>query len=193
MAARYWELVIDGPRGWDLGFLRGYLAGKGLDGDIVDLEAEGFDCEPLREKIHELLNPKQDTLHVAVPEDCLDGVTQALAESASAGRPMSLRHKRPLAGARFGFSLRVYSREHGARFLAFFRNLPAGCRLVEEEPLRERQDPRSKGVELYAPSHDYELAGKGRVEGAFHAVLEAYRFCRGEDLIHQGKVEVLAE
>jgi len=188
MAAKYWELVIDGPKGWDLGFLRGYLSGKGLDGNLVDLEEEGFDCEPYREKIRELLNPEQDTLHVAVPEGALDGVTEALGESAAAGRPMTLRHRRPLSGAGFGFSLRVYSREHGARFLAFFRNLPAGARLVEEEPLREKQDPDSKGVELYAPSHDYELTGRGRVEGAFDAVLEAYRFCRREDLIHQEQI-----
>jgi hypothetical protein len=193
MAVKYWELVIDGPKGWDLGFLRGYLAGKGMQGDIVDLEAEGFDCEPYREKIRELLSPEKDTLHAVVPEGAMDGVAEALGESLSAGRPMTLRHQRPLAGASFGFSLRVYSREHGARFLAYFRDLPAGARLVETEPLRERQDPDSKGVELYAPSHDYELTGRGRVEGTFEAVLEAYRFCRKEDLIHQERAEVHAE
>ena len=79
------------------------------------------------------------------------------------------------------------------RFLAYFRNLPPGARLVEEEPLREKQDPDSKGVELYAPSHDYELTGRGRVEGAFDAVLEAYRFCRREDLIHQERAQLSEE
>lgn len=191
MAAKYWELVIDGPKGWDLGFLKGFLAGKGLDGRIVDAEEEGFDCSPYREKIRELLHPDRDTLHLVVPEEAIESVKQALAESTAKGHLMSLRHQRPLKGARFSFHLKVFSKEHGDRIRAFFGNLPPGARLVEVKPLTEKQDPDSMGVELYAPAHDYELTGEGTIEGDFEPVLEVYRFCRQEDLIHQKKAELV--
>ena len=46
MPERYVEMVIDGPSGWDIGFIRGYLRGKGQGGMVLDAEEEGFDCKP---------------------------------------------------------------------------------------------------------------------------------------------------
>ena len=46
MAVKYAELVVDGPRGWDIGFIRGFLRAKGLADRVLNAEAEGFDCRP---------------------------------------------------------------------------------------------------------------------------------------------------
>jgi hypothetical protein len=193
MAERYVEMVIDGPSGWDLGFIRGFLRGRALGGGVLDAEAEGFDCGSLRERLREVLHPGRETLHLLVPEDLVPTVREAVAESKSAGHPMAIRHERPLTGARFKFEMRVSSREHGKRFLDRLQHLPAGARHAEGTRFDEKEDPNARGVELYAPTHEYELVARGGVEGDLLPVLELYRFCRGEDLIHQDGAELVGE
>ncbi len=61
----------------------------------------------------------------------------------------------------------------------------------EDFHFEENRDPDAKGVELYAPTHHYELRGKGTVEGAVDGVVELYRYCRMEDLIHQDEAVLI--
>ena len=90
---------------------------------------------------------------------------------------------RPIAGARFEFSIAAYSEEHGRRILDWFERLPEGVRLEPAEPFRVRRDPRARGNEMYAPVHEYELRGEGAVEGELGGVLALLRLCRAEDLV----------
>ncbi len=41
--------------------------------------------------------------------------------------------------------------------------LPAGVKLTGRRAA-EKRDPRAKGVEAYAPAHDYEIEGGGTVD-----------------------------
>jgi len=38
MGTRYHELVIEGPRGWALGFIQGYLRSRGVEGLVLDAD-----------------------------------------------------------------------------------------------------------------------------------------------------------
>ena len=79
---RYREFVIEGPPGWTLGFIQGYVLGSGEALGVLDAEAEGFQCESLRERIRELLQRSSDTLHLVVPGDLAPRVRQAVADAA---------------------------------------------------------------------------------------------------------------
>ena len=191
MSSRYHELVIEGPRGWALGFIQGFLRGRGVDGRLLDAEKEGFDCEPLREKIRELLHPAAETSHLLVPEELVPMVREALGDADASARGLVLRHERPIGSARFGFSCAAYSRVDGQRIRDLFENLPEEVRLTAGTQFEETTDPEVQGPGLYAPAHGHEFKGEGGVEGALEGVLAIYRICRGEAMIRLGPAELV--
>ena len=193
MAGHYREIVLVGPRGFTLGFIEGFLRGRGLEGDVLDAEREGFDVASLRERIRELLHPSIDTLHLLTPEPLAPAVREAVGTAALRGASMTIRHERPVAGARFSFSFTVYSRPHADRIRGYFQHLPEGARLSPDSSFEESIHPDEIGVEVYTPSHEYELRGRGTVAGAIEAVLSLFRTCRDEDLIREGPVDLLGE
>jgi len=193
MGTRYVEFVIEGPRNWGLGFIRGYLRGKGHGGRILNAEQEDFDCERVREVIRELLNRSKETLHILVPEDLSDVVRSAVPEAAEVGREMKILREQNIKGARFSFSFNIYSKDHAERVMEVFRNLPEGVSLTEGSDFKTLEDPGAEGVELYAPTHHYEQTGRGAVAGDVDGVLKIYRYARSEDLVHQDEAELILE
>lgn len=191
MAEEFVELVVDGPRGWDIGFVRGFLAGRGLEAPILQAEEEGFACESFAEKAREVFQPGRERMHLLVPRGASALVKEAVTESAARGQAMAVRSERPLAGARFRFFARIFSRVHGERIRRLLTELPEGARAMTGSRWEEREDPDAKGEELYAPVHEYELKGEGAVEGELLAVLDVYRRCREEELIRVERAELI--
>ncbi len=191
MKTSYLEVVIDGPRGWDVGFVQGYLYGEGNGGRVFDAEDEGFDCEPLREQLKQMLHYESDTAHLLVPSDLSDNVKKAVELSRNVHHAMEIRHERALKGGRFTFSVHIYSKEHAEKIRELFDGLPEGVSLVDSKGFQEKVDPDAKGVELYAPTHDYEMKGEGTVEGDLDGLIQVYRACRDEELIHQSEAELI--
>ena len=179
---RYHELVIEGPRGWGLGYMQGFVRGSGVRHMVFDAEEEGFDCEPFREHVRELLNPMAEILHLLAPAQLVPRLRRAVKESAAEGRKMNILHDRPVAGARFNFEFSIYSRQHATRLRRALETLKGGAQLTKGTRFDEIKDPDARGVEMYAPAHHYELHGKGGVEGDIDGVLPIYRLCRNEEL-----------
>lgn len=190
MEARYRELLVEGPRGWTLGFIQGFLRALGNDGTLFDAEEEGIDCEPFGERVHELIHRSEEILHLLVPESLLATVQRAVEDAAATGKQVSIQGERPLAGACFEFTSATYSKEHGKKIRRIFYQLPDGVELSEDTTFEETEDPEAE-VGAYAPAHKYELRCKGRVEGPVPGVLEVYRACREEGLIHQCAAKLL--
>ena len=191
MSTQFFELVIDGPHGWDLGFVRGFLNGRGEGGKVFNAEKEGFDCESLREDITELLKGS-DIAHLLVPENLVETVREAVEASGKAGYPMTIRHERKIAKARFKCTFHAYSKETGEKIKEIFDREKLDKELVVEFDFKERTDPGAEGVELYAPTHDYEMTGEASAEGPIKPFVELYRKCRAEDLIKTSKAELIA-
>lgn len=190
MAARYHELLVEGPRGWTLGFIHGFVRALGNDGTLFDAEEEGVACEPFGERVHELIHRSEEILHLLVPEGLLATVRKAVGDAVAAGRQVSIRGERALVGACFDFNVAAYSREHGKKIRRIFYQLPEGVELSADTAFHETEDPEAE-VGAYAPAHKYELRGKGSVEGPVAGVLEVYRVCREEGLIHESAAKLL--
>ena len=77
--AKYLEFVIQGQPGWTLGFIQGHIRGSGETENAADAGAEGFQCESLRERLRELLQPSFETLHLLVPARLESHVRRAVA------------------------------------------------------------------------------------------------------------------
>ncbi len=190
MAEQFYEISIEGPTGRSLGFVQGFLTARGEGGRILDAYREGFDCESLRERIRELFHPSKQTYHLLVPADLVPTVDEAVQEGRSRGLEIDVLERRVLSGARFSFSFQTFSRDHGAALRALFEVPPAGA-TIDDLRIEETVHPEAKGVEAYAPVHEYQLEGKGTVQGALRAVLTLYRHARDEELIKERKLEVL--
>lgn len=191
MARRYHEVVIEGARGRSYGFVEGFLVARGMPGPIYDMEKEGFDCQPLRERVGELLYPSEQTYHMLVPEEQLPMVRQAAEEARARQLAVEIHHERPVGGARFGFRFRIYSPKHAAHIRAWFDAPPEGASLSDDSKFEEIVRPDAKGLEAYAPDHEYELRAEGAVVGAVDGVLSLYHRCRDEELVQLESLELL--
>ncbi len=193
MAGGYVEMVVEGPKGWDLGFLRGFLRARGAAGTVLDAEAEGFDCSGFRERLEELLHPGRERLHLIAPLDLQAPLEEAVEASREGEHPLRLVARRPVRGAAFSFSLRLFSREVGERVKTLLFHPPEGVRVEWAAPLEERIDPKARGAELYAPVHDYELRGEGSCSGPLDGVLDLHRALRREEPVHLRSLELLED
>lgn len=193
MATGYVELAIAGPRGWIVGFIGGFLEARGKGERLLDAEQEGFDCAPLRERLSELISPSLQTYHLLVPKDLREDVREAVERATKADPRVSSIHEQELKGARFSFSFTVYSKKHAQRLRRHFDELPEGVELSADASFTESVDPSAKGVEAYAPAHDYELTARGEVEGPVDGIVRLLRICKTEELIRCGKVEILRD
>lgn len=185
------EIVAEGPKGWTLGYLLGYLRAVDLAAGVLDAEAEGFAVEALRERFRELLHPALDVLHLLVPASAAEGARAAIAAAAELDPSVTLVGERAIWGAKFSFSFRTSSREAAGRIRGFFDPLPPGVALSPETRFEESEHPENRGVDVYAPAHDFELVGTGTVAGELAGVTRVYRLCRAEDLVAVDPAELL--
>jgi len=183
MSTAYHEMVIEGAKGRTYGFVEGYLVASEMTEPIFNAEKEGFDCESLRERLRELLHLSEEVIHLLVPEPMVAVVQAAVTAAGERDLEVTIHSTRPISGARFGFQLNIFSREHAAKIRSIFENPPPGARLSAETEFEEIVRPDAKGVEAYAPEHHYELKASGTVEGDLAGVVTLHRQCRQEELV----------
>lgn len=181
---RYREVVLQGPEGWTQGFVAGFLRGSGLGGGIYDAEREGFDCAPLRERIHDLLDRATATVHLLVPEEAEPALRAAAQAAAGEGTPLRIELSRPLGGARFAFAFTIHSPEHAGRIRRDFELPPAGASLLPGASFEITRSGEPPELELKGVDHTYTLHAQGAVAGQIPAVLALYRLYREEELVH---------
>jgi hypothetical protein len=96
-------------------------------------------------------------------QDALDNVHDAL--------PLKLLAAREVVGAQFGFTYEAFAQELGDELKGLFTNLPEGVSILGYE-VEEKVAPEGKGIEAYAPLHEYGIKAKGKITGAVKAVIE---------------------
>ena len=193
MGTDYLEVVVTGHAHGAFSWLQGFLEGRGVDsGRIFEAEREGFACEPLRERLRDLVDPSHATLHLLVPSDLLAVTREAIDQAAERGEAMALKDARPLAGARFAYAFAAFSRPDGERLQTLFTSLGEGLALAPESGVELKIEPDAGGAEAYAPLHDYEARGQGTVTGDVAAVIRFYRRLREEEQMRLKPLELVA-
>ena len=169
----YFELILAGPEDLAHGFLTGLTVGAGHDGLIVHGPDEDIPGPSFREKVKAALRVHPHEVHVVV-----DGTTRGLvkkhAKSMFAETGLQLLDEHKIRQAKFCFSYQAFAPRYGREIEGLLESLPKGLKLVNHDR-KETIDPAGKGVEAYAALHDYELKGKGEINGRFDLVLQARR------------------
>jgi len=186
MTKKYYEVVVEGSFDLIKGFVLGFLRGRGIEGEAVfSAERHVKHGEGLGHLLR-LLTRQGDTSSIIIGE----GIGLLLQEAlGKVDHQLDLKvlSIREITGSHFNFKFRTYSRKAGEALKETFEKPPAGVSLECFE-LEENVRPESKGVEAYAPLHDYEIQGSGRAVGDARAVIDFYDRIEHNELIELGEI-----
>lgn len=191
MTAPYREFVIEGPRGWVVGYLQGFVHGRDASATVHDAEAAHCEVSDVRERIRELVLRSSEIAHILVPEEHSDLVRAGIAAADATGRSIDVRLERSIVSAMFRFRFETFSRECARRIRGYLDSLPDGVKLSAESEVEEQVDPDAVGSESYAPAHDYEFRGDGEILGEVGGVLQVHRAFENDELIDASPVRLI--
>jgi len=188
MTKKYYEVAVEGSLDLIRGFVIGFLLGRGIEGEaVLSAEQHVRHGEGLGHLLRHLTR-RGDTSSIIIGE----GVGLLLQEAfGKANRALDLKvlSIREITGAHFDFKFRTYAKQAGEDLKNTFRALPAGVTLQGFD-CREDVRPEGKGIEAYAPLHDYEIRGSGRVTGDAKAVIDFYDRIEHNELIQLSDIEL---
>jgi hypothetical protein len=188
MTKKYYEVVLEGSYELVKGFVLGYLEGKGIEGDAVFEQEYHIKGEGRLEQIMRMLNVKENEIRVIIGEGVGLMLREAI-ERRKADLNLKVRSIRPVTGARFNFRYKTFSKEFVEKLKATFANLPPGVELKGYEPVEVIQLD-AKGVEAYAPLHDYEIKASGEVIGPAKEVIDFYDQIEHNELIELDEIQL---
>ncbi len=170
--ADYHELVFEGSLPVVRAFLTGLRLGKGWATPFMCSEDYDVRGDSLGHRVLEKIRLTKDLTHVLVIDRHVPVITEA-ARAAQKTLGLAVRRDRAVRTARFDYTFAVFERKAAAKLRALLAQ--AGPELARTD-VEEKEDvcPQSKGVEVYAPSHEFAFKGKGTVSGPLPLLL-AYR------------------
>jgi hypothetical protein len=156
-------------------------AGQVIRGAELELAPAG-----LSEQVRALLGARTHQILFAPP-----AVARELEAAVQSDPEIHVEEIREIASAAFDFKVEAFSeavRDDIRGFLCIA--LPAGARLTGFAE-REERDPEAKGVELFAPVHDFTWQAEGTIEGDPMAVLDLQRRAVAHDFCHPGALRIV--
>jgi len=182
---RYVVVEMAGSGTQAVGFVEGLRIGSGHKGPVWFAGYEELGIDGFLNKLQEALNLE---LHAVMTEEFADQVAAALEDAPLV--TLRICEVSRLESAELGFKYKCFTREQAEEIRAIVkRDLPEGVELQDYEE-EETVNPGAEGVELYTPTHDYELVGKGRYMGAIPGIVDlAHRLAENE-LINPEKIQL---
>ena len=182
MEKDFYELVVEGHFSVAKGFIHGLMEGSKISGTVLFSRENNIRRETLVEKVLEWIHLREDLIHVLCEESLLSLIRQGL-EKKGAMLKLKLCSVKPIQKASFDFHYVAYSRKHGEEIKEIFVHLPAPLRFVGAYQPKEEIHPEGKGLEEFAPLHEYKVQGEGAIEGPLEVLLTFYRQVTGNELI----------
>ena len=173
MNESFFEVTIEGSLELMRGFVAGFLEGRGVAGDVFFGDDYHIDGESPAGLLLRLTGVRGKTCTVIVGAGLHDLLAPAL-EKRRRVVPLKILKVREVIDASFEVSFRTYSREVGTEIKGLLENLPEGVSREAAFKMHEVFDPEGKGVDAYAPLHEYELDGKGWISGPVKSVFGLY-------------------
>jgi len=173
---RWYELLIDGPEDALEALLQKH-PGDAIRGSELRLASESF-----TDRVLEFLHAQSHHVVFASAAHARE-LTRAMQDA------LRLESLREVVEGRFGFKAEAYNPEIGAKIHdALNSGLPDGIMCVDLE--KEERHPENKGVELFAPAHDYVYKARGTIVGTPPGILEMNRRLVRLDFVHEEPLEL---
>ena len=173
----YRELIFEGSLPVVRAFLTGLSLGKGWAIPFLCFDDHGIHGESRGHRALEKIKLTADLTYVAAIDRQAPAIAAA-ARAAHAGLGIAVRSDRPVRGAEFEFGFRLFDRRLAARLRGLLSAPRTGVAVTlagESEDVH----PEGRGIEAYAPEHDYVFEGRGVARGALPALLALREELRG--------------
>jgi hypothetical protein len=172
MGKNYYEVVFEGSYNIICGMLEGFLLGKNVKWEWYSSKEAGIETETFTEIIKEWASLKTRLHHIVLEEDFYNAFQNSLKERSDL-RHVKLKYTksaRLIKSCSFKFTANAFAKKYGEEIKEIIAAPPAGVIIENYTPVEET-DQSAKGVELYAPVHDYTYRGEGTASGEAGAII----------------------
>ena len=190
MIKKYYEVVIEGSFDFIKGFVLGFFEGRGIQGDAVFEREHHVDNEPTFGHLLHMIGIKEDQAYLIVGSGVPDMIREAI-KKRNLQDDLKIVSVREITQAYFEFSYHAYSRTLGEELKTFFGSLPPGLRLEKGDGPKETVHSEGKGIEAYAPLHEYEIEAKGEIHGPVEVVMNLYGKAERKDMVELGNIKLV--
>ena len=189
MTKSYYEVILKGSFDLIKGFVLGFLEGSGIKGEAIFGQEHHVENESKFGQLMRLIGVKGDEVH------CIVGTgIHNLLKDAVGNRQDELDIKilsvREITDAHFDFAYKAFAKEFGNKLKELFGNLPEGLEPGPDYKPKETITPEAKGIEAYAPLHEYEIKANGRIRGPIKAVIDFYGEVEHNPLVELGDIKL---
>lgn len=190
MNKEYCEVVVEVKGSLDLvrGFVYGFLEGKGIQGEAIFGEDHHVENEGMFGQVMRLIGVKGNRVHLIIGAGFFKLLEKAL-EQRKEEFALEIISERKISQASFGFSYRAYTRELGEKLMALFGDPQEGLQVKDYKP-KETVMPEGKGVETYAPLHEYEVKATGTIYGSAKDVIDFYGSAEHHDMVELDNIRL---
>jgi len=189
MTKEYYEVIVEGSFDLIKGFVLGYLEGSGIKGEAIFGEEHHVENESKFGQLMRILHVKDNQVHLIIGAGIHD-----LLEKAVTNRFDELKIKvvsvKKIREAHFEFTYKAFNREFGENLKGIFGNLPEGLVIAPGYEPKEKVLPEGKGIEAYAPLHEYEIKAAGKISGSAKAVIDFYGEVEHNALVELGPIRL---
>jgi len=192
MHGHYFEVVIAGHHEYIKGFISGLIAGRGLRREAFFGEDYDLDEENPIEMLGRLAGIR-DEHTVIVVESQLLNILKELLDRREREVRMKVLSVRAVKEVSFTFSVETFSREIGKKIDGLLTEASSVLKITPPYAPKEQEIPEGKGVEAYAPLHDYEFQTRGSIAGDCGEVFRCYGKLKRYEVAELGPMEIALE
>ena len=189
MTKSYYEVILEGSFDLIKGFVLGYLEGSGIKGEAIFGREHHVENESKFGQLMRLIHVKGNKVHVIVGAGLHNLLKDAVGnrQDQLAIKILSVKE---ITAAHFDFAYKAFAKEFGDKLKKLFGNLPEGLELGPDYKPKETITPEGKGIEAYAPLHEYEIKANGRIYGPIKAVINFYGEVEHNPLVELGDIKL---
>jgi len=188
MNKEYCEVVVEGSLDLVRGFVIGFLEGKGIKGEAIFGEDHHVENEGRFGQMMRLIGVKGNRVHLIVGTGFHKLLEKAL-EKRKGELALKVISEKKIRQASFGFRYRAYTKELGDELGSLFGDPPGGLQVKDYKP-KETVMPEGKGVEAYAPLHEYEVKATGTIYGPISNVVDFYGSAEHHDMVELDSIKL---
>ena len=189
MMKKYYEVVVEGSFDLMKGFVLGFLEGRGMKGEAIFGEEHHLEDESKFGQLMRLIGAKRGKITLIVGSGFHDMICRAI-ENRGLNEDLKIVSVKEIGDAYFSFAYRAYTRELGERLKKLFGSLPEGLRIEKGKGPDEKMMPEGRGIEAYAPLHEYEIKAKGEVHGPVKKIVDFYGAVEHEEMVELGRIKL---
>jgi len=189
MNKKYNEVVFEGSFDLMKGFVLGFLEGSGIQGEAIFEAEHHIENESKFGQLLRLIGARGNRISLIVGAGLHELIRKAI-ENRGLYNDLKIVSVKEITEASFEFSYHAYSRNLGMELKTIFGSLPSGLRIEKGRGPKETVNPQAKGIEAYAPLHEYEIEAKGEIHGPVKEVITLYGEIEHKDMVELGSIKL---